>query len=88
MLIVHRKKNVTKLIDQSILSGKSIGLVPTMGSLHKGHLTLIKQAKDKNDVVWVSIFINPIQFNNINDFKKYPKNLKKDVNLIKSISKK
>jgi len=88
MLIVYRKKNVIKLIDQSILSGKSIGLVPTMGSLHNGHLTLIKQAKDKNDVVWVSIFINPIQFNSINDFKKYPKNLKKDIDLIKSISKK
>ena len=86
MLIVYRKEKVRKLIKQSISSGESIGLVPTMGSLHKGHLSLIKQAKDNHDVVWVSIFINPTQFNDQKDFKKYPKNLEKDIDLIKSIS--
>ena len=86
MLILFRKEEVTKLIKQTISSKKSIGLVPTMGSLHKGHLSLIKQAIDNNDIVWVSIFINPTQFSNPADLERYPKNLEKDIDLIKSIS--
>ena len=86
MLIVYRKETVTGLIKQAISSKKSIGLVPTMGSLHKGHLSLIEKANKNNDTVWVSIFINPTQFNSSKDFKKYPKNLQKDINLIESIS--
>ena len=86
MLIVYRKEKVTGLINQAILSKKSIGLVPTMGSLHKGHLSLIEKANKNNDTVWVSIFINPTQFNSPKDFKKYPKNLEKDIDLIESIS--
>ena len=86
MLIVYRKETVTGLIKQAISSKKSIGLVPTMGSLHKGHLSLIEKANKNNDTVWVSIFINPTQFNSSKDFKKYPKNLEKDIDLIKSIS--
>ena len=86
MLILFRKEEVTKLIKQTISSKKSIGLVPTMGSLHKGHLSLIKQAIDNNDIVCVSIFINPTQFSNPADLERYPKNLEKDIDLIKSIS--
>ena len=65
---------------------KSIGLVPTMGSLHKGHLSLIKTATKENDLVWVSIFLNPTQFDKKNDLINYPKNLNKDIKLIRSIS--
>ena len=56
-----------------------------MGSLHKGHISLIKSALKYSDEVWVSIFVNPTQFNDINDYKKYPVNSKEDINIIKSI---
>ena len=55
-----------------------MGLVPTMGSLHHGHLSLIEKANKENDIVWVSIFINPTQFNDPNDLSRYPKNLEKE----------
>ena len=82
-----KKINVENKISQSIFKKQRIGLVPTMGALHRGHLSLIKKAFNENDVVWVSIFINPTQFNNSNDLINYPKNLKNDELLIKKISK-
>lgn len=61
---------------------KKIGLVPTMGSLHEGHLTLIRKMQAECDITAVSIFVNPIQFNNPDDLKKYPRNNQRDTQLL------
>jgi pantoate--beta-alanine ligase len=83
--VLYTKDTVKKFLLSLTKSQKTVGLVPTMGALHEGHLELVRNAKENSDVVIVSIFVNPTQFNNPDDFAKYPKTLDKDLDLLKNI---
>ncbi|MGM9818366.1 MAG: pantoate--beta-alanine ligase [Paludibacteraceae bacterium] len=82
MKIIKTKSELQTLVNQLKNSGKTIGLVPTMGALHNGHLQLIKRCANENDVCIVSIFVNPTQFNDKNDLEKYPRTLEADAKLL------
>ena len=80
-MLLHKIHEVKQLVKQWKSEGLTIGLVPTMGALHEGHLSLIKKAKSTCDKVIVSDFVNPIQFGPAEDFDKYPRTLNNDVQL-------
>jgi pantoate--beta-alanine ligase len=86
MKIFNTKQELKSYLNAQKERTKTIGLVPTMGALHQGHLSLIKKAKRKNDVVVVSIFVNPTQFNKKEDLTNYPKTIENDTKLLESVS--
>lgn len=85
MKVINKTSDLQAIIEQFKNDGKSIGLVPTMGALHKGHLSLVKNSISNNDITVVSIFVNPTQFNNPNDLASYPRTVDKDLELLQTI---
>lgn len=79
MEIIRIPRIVQDTCRKHFLQGRSIGFVPTMGSLHEGHMSLVRRAKMENDVAVVSIFVNPVQFGPSEDLDDYPRNVEEDV---------
>ena len=85
MKLIHTKKDLRLVLDEARAEGKKIGLVPTMGALHAGHASLVKQSVSENGLTVVSVFLNPTQFNDKKDLEKYPRTLDADCALLESV---
>ncbi|WP_276483213.1 pantoate--beta-alanine ligase [Paraflavitalea pollutisoli] len=79
MIIFKQVSDLVRYLSQQRTMQRKTGFVPTMGALHEGHLTLIRESRQQTDITICSIFVNPTQFNDPNDYKKYPNTLDKDI---------
>ena len=86
MEILENKNKVDCLLANIRRKGHKVALIPTMGSIHKGHLSLIEKSKNLDLFSMVTIFVNPTQFNDLDDYKQYPRNKEKDIELLKKIN--
>ena len=75
MHVFQTQKELQIELNKAVNQSKKVGFVPTMGALHQGHLSLLEQSLNENEVTVLSIFVNPTQFNNADDLKKYPRTL-------------
>ncbi|HQB68676.1 MAG TPA: pantoate--beta-alanine ligase [Paludibacteraceae bacterium] len=85
MQIITTKNALLEAVSTAKLQDKTIGFVPTMGALHDGHLTLVKRCVSENDLCFVSVFVNPTQFNDKNDLANYPRTVEADAALLESV---
>ena len=79
MKVINKPEELQKVIEELKKEGKNVGLVPTMGALHLGHVSLIKKSVLQNDITVVSVYVNPIQFGPNEDYEKYPRPIEKDI---------
>ncbi len=82
MMLFKHSADLQSYLNKARSEKISVGFVPTMGALHAGHLSLIQESKKQTSLTVCSIFVNPTQFNNPEDFKKYPSTIEKDILLL------